>query len=78
MKPYMKAVAKYLILELDPRKNISFFRKKDIKETTLDDFKVASHEIDKINMFERMWMESLRKKVKKLIIKKHGRFSTTT
>ena len=50
----MKALVKYLILGLNLGKNRPFSREEDIKEAIMDDFKVTSHKIDKINMFERV------------------------
>ena len=77
MKTHMSVFAKNLMFELDPKKNRPFPSNKDIKEAILEDFGIARIDTVTQKMLKRVWVETLEKKVKKLIINRRGRFSTT-
>ena len=77
VKTHMAPVAKQLMLGLNPRKNRPFPREEHMKEAILEAFGTSISDSVTRKFFDRVWVESLRKKVKKVISDRRGRFSTT-
>jgi len=73
----MGAIAKCLMLKLDPTKNRPFPREEHIKEAILEAFDTFLIDNMTRKVFDRVWIELLRKKVRILISNRCGRFSIT-
>jgi len=78
VKTHMAAISKRLMLGLDPKKNRPFPREEHIKEAILEAFDTSPTDSMTRKVFDRMWVETLRRKVKLLMSNRRGRFSTTT
>jgi len=78
VRTHMPGIAKQLMLGLNPRKNRPFPREEHMKEAVLEAFNTPLSDTITRKVFDRIWVESLRKKVKRVITNRRGRFTTIT